>query len=171
MRGRYVLKAMEQMQVTKPAATKPPAMKVKKSVSRCAAVAKGETIQQNRHTIGGLFATVSMRRGPAGHGNQILQLAEMKNSECKQFEKIQLLNKLIQRKTTASGKKVRVGKYCHDCACTLEKELKGTLCETLHLDAYHGSKHQCTTPLIKRETYHDLNSLAAEQLWNVMEGL
>ena len=75
-----------------------PKMKVsKKSVSRCIAVHGDENVTISRNWIGGLFATVSLHMGQHGHGNQILQLAEIKDSECKQY-KLQLLRALVMKK-------------------------------------------------------------------------
>ena len=119
-------------------------------------------------STGGLFGTLSMRNiSKNGHGNQILQLAEMKNGECKKY-KISLLKKL--RSKRKNGKPIKVGKYTHDLSCTL-KEMEGDLCDKVFLDAYHRPKHKCDTPILSKENYPNLNSLAAEQLWRVMEGL
>ena len=41
----------------------------------------------------------------------------------------------------------------------------------VYLDGYHGRKHKCKTPLILKSKFPRLNSSAAEQLWNRMEGL
>ena len=142
--------------------------KSKKKISRCAAVSEHENINTSRVIIGGLFVTVNMQTAPGGHGNQILQMAEMKNSENKAY-KISLLKALRSKKV--GRKHIRVGKYAHDCGCTLIDDIEGSLVEKVYLDGYHGRKHKCKTPLILKEKFPRLNSVAAEQLWGRMEGL
>ena len=140
----------------------------KKKISRCQAVSETESIQVSRHTIGGLFATINMRMGSGGHGNQILQLGEMKNSENKAY-KISFLKKLVSKKIR--GERIQIGKYTHDCGCTLVDDIEGVYCKKVYLDGYHGKKHKCRTPLVTRAKFRTLNSSAAEQLWKRMEGL
>ena len=53
---------------------------------RCIKVSAQEKICIARTRTGGLFATVSMNPTHNGQGNQILQLGEMKNSECKAYK-------------------------------------------------------------------------------------
>ena len=143
-------------------------MKPRKKTSRCIAVKAEEDINIARFTTGGLFATVNMRMGSGGHGNRILQLAEMLNSENKQY-KITLLKALKKKKH--KGRQIVIGKYAHDCSCTLVKDIEGTLVERAYLDSYHGPKHKCRTPTVTKSRFPKLNSQACEQLWKRMEGL
>ena len=139
-----------------------------KSKSRCKAVQNPESIADQRTKIGGLFVSLSMRMGKNGHGNQILQLAEMKNSENKKY-KIDLLKALVRKKI--NGESVQVDKYAHDCGCTLVDDLEGTLCRGVYLDAYHAKKHKCGLKTVTKDKFPDLNSQAAEQLWARLERL
>lgn len=111
--------------------------------------------------------TVSLHVNGTGHGNRIVQLAEMKNSECKAY-KVKLLKALTTK--TCGSKKVKVGKYCHDCGCTMQ-ELEGELCDSMYLDAYHSKKHKCGYKAITKKEFPHLNSQAAEQLWSKIEKL
>jgi hypothetical protein len=142
----------------------------KKNSSRCSAVVKNksEDVFASRTRTGGLFGTVNMRTGKSGHGNRILQLAEMKNSECKPY-KIALVKELIKKKV--NGKRIKVGKYAHDCACVLRDEFDGKLCDKCYLDSYHAKKHKCGMASIDTDRYPNLNSQAAEQLWAKLEKL
>ena len=146
-----------------------PAQKKVKKTSRCSAVSTDEVVKIMRHTTGGLFATVNMRSSKSGHGNQILQLAEMKIGENKMY-KLKLLKQLLGRKVRGKNKRVKVGRYTHDCACTLKHELRH-LCDSAHLDSYHGPKHKCGMSIISSERYPELNSQACEQLWAKMQSL
>ena len=112
--------------------------------------------------------TINMRMGSGGHGNQILQLGEMKNSENKAY-KISFLKALVAKK--AHNKKIQIGKYTHDCSCTLINDIEGVYCKKAYLDGYHAKKHKCRTPAVTKAKFGNLNSQAAEQLWKRMEGL
>jgi hypothetical protein len=138
-----------------------------KNSSRCISVSSAEKIVVSRSRTGGLFVSMSMHTVKKGHGNQILQLAEIKNSECKAYKK-KLLKALIKKK--CNNKRVKVGKYTHDVGCGV-KEFEDGLCEKVHLDAYHGEKHKCDTAVVTKEKHPGLNSQAAEQLWSKLEHL
>ena len=95
-------------------------------------------------------------------------MAEMKNSECTDY-KTKLLKALVSKR--CNGKRVKVGKYGHDCACVVKNHFEGKLCDVCLLDPYHGKKHKCNTPMITKAKYPNLNGEVAEQLWSRLEKL
>ncbi len=137
---------------------------ITKSSSRRQAVATHEKIQPARTRSGGLFCTVDMRNMKKNKcrrgGNQIVQLSEMLNSECNEY-KITCLREV----TNGAGprKRIKVKKYCHDCACVVAPHMEKQFGVTCYLDGFHAKKHVCGFRRIKH--LKKLNSSAAEQLW------
>ena len=131
-----------------------------KSKSRCAAVKNVEKIKAYGNKTGGVFVTMDMKKNKKG-SCEILHLAEMLNTENTEYKKKCLR---IMRK-----RKIKVGKYAHDCACVVETPFKeASLIDEALLDGFHGKKHKCKT---KRCNQKRLNSQAAEQLWSRLDKL
>jgi len=129
----------------------------KKPKSRCKAVSDVENIKISRHSIGGLFGTLNMKRARKGGGNEVLQLAEMLNGECTDYKRV-CVQDLIEAD-------VEIGYYAHDCSCVIKKQFEEQgYCDECRLDNYHKKKHKCKVKGVGKH----LNSLAAEQLWSVM---
>ena len=133
------------------------------SNSRCATVKKHENIKIARTHTGGLFCSVNMKnrkgRGKRG-GNEIVHLTEMLNSECIAY-KVKSLKQVIAG--AGPRKRIKVNKYCHDCACVTAAHMEKQYKVTCYLDGFHAKKHVCG---FRRIQYRKrLNSSAAEQLW------
>ena len=139
------------------------------SASRCQTVSSHENIRPARTRTGGLFCTVDMknrkRRGKKGKrgGNIIVQLSEMLNSECTDY-KLTCLKQVIDG--GGPRKRIKVGKYCHDCACVTASHMEKRFKVQCYLDGFHAKKHKCGFRRIKYKKM--LNSSAAEQLWSRM---
>ena len=102
------------IQIGKPVAHK------KKTQSRCIAVGNDEVTMLKRTYTGGLFVTMNMKLlRQKKHGNEILHLAEMLNTECHDY-KIRCLKDMRRAK-------MHVNNYAHDCACRLKNHVEGTL--------------------------------------------
>jgi hypothetical protein len=131
-----------------------------KPKSRCKHVEKVETMMLSRTQTGGLFVTMNMKNC-GGRKNKILHLGEMLNGENTAYKRKCLKD---MRKT-----KMKVRKYCHDCACGVGPQFDGVLVEESRLDGFHGKKHKCDWPAIEHKKR--LNSSAAEQLWARLDKL
>ena len=128
-------------------------------ISRCASVSGEERISTPRRTTGGIFATVNMKQVVKGKGYQILHLVEMLDAENTATKTFALKD---MRKS-----RLKVGKYCHDCACVVRTHFEGDLCTLCYLDGYHADGHKCGMRSLKHHA--TLNSQAAEQLWSRMD--
>ena len=138
--------------------------KKKQASSRCKAVAVSEAIKLSRKSIGGLFGTMNMKKKHKDGGNEIVQLAEMKNGECTEYKE-KCIKRLVKQHVTDGNRKrkLKIGTYAHDCACVVKGIFEGVYCDECVLDNYHRKKHKCG---LKGTTKKSLNSLAAEQLWS-----
>jgi hypothetical protein len=131
------------------------------SSSRCQTVSAHEKIKLARKRTGGIFCTVDMKRSKGKRGgNQIVQLSEMLNSECTEY-KLTSLKQVIDG--AGPRKRVKVNKYCHDCACVTAKHMEERFKVKCYLDGFHAKKHKCGFRRIQYQK--KLNSSAAEQLW------
>ena len=90
---------------------------------------------------------------------EILQLAEMLNTENTEYKEMCLLDMMKNN--------MIVGKYAHDCACRVAHFFEGRLCDKCYLDGWHAKKHRCNFPKISHKK--TLNSQAAEQLWSRLD--
>ena len=133
--------------------------------SRCQTITKHENIKLARTRTGGLFCTVDMKRckkskkGAQG-GNEIIQLSEMKNTECTAY-KVACLKQVIEG--GGQRHRLKVNKYCHDCACVTAAHMEKQFKVKCFLDGFHAKKHVCGFRRIQHKK--TLNSSAAEQLW------
>ena len=141
--------------------------KSKSSKSRCQAGATHEKTKVVRNRTGGLWCTVDMKNIKKGKsqrgGNQIVQLTEMLNSECNEY-KVASLKQVIDG--AGPRRRIKVNKYCTDCACVTAPHMESRFGVTCYLDGFHAKKHVCGFRRIKHKK--KLNSSAAEQLWGRM---
>ena len=131
--------------------------------SLCALPQKVQQKEPAQKHLGGLFATVNMKKGQ----NEIVHLGEMLNSECTDYKE-KALDEVREH--------CQVGLYCHDCSCVVERKFKGKVGRCL-LDGWHAKKHKCSK--VKFDPKHPknikmtkgMNTSAAEQLWSRMNKL
>ena len=129
-----------------------------KSQSRCAAVRRVEAqanADPRQSRTEGVFATLDMRSG------EVLHFGEMLNAERTSYKEAAAVEVAAH---------VKIGVYCHDCACVLDFE--GRLCERCLLDKWHALKHKCSKPRfdpahrLNEHWVRGCNTQAAEQLWS-----
>ena len=101
------------------------------------------------------------RPASGGHGNEILNLVEMLDGESTMVKEVAVKD-LLRRK-------LKIGIYCHDCACRLKARFEGRFCDKCKLDGYHAKKHKCGLPAVVHR--RNMNSQAAEQLWSRLDKL